>query len=184
VTNDGQEADWVRRSQAGDARAFGRLVERYRDRLLTAVTRSLGSRSPAEDIVQETFLRAFQAIGRFRGQASFYTWLYRIAFNLVLSRHRRRSRRPDLRGSPPMEQMEAKESVNPQARAEVSEQQERVTRAVAELEETFRLALVLRDIEGMDYRQIGEVLNVPVGTVKSRIHRARMELKEKLRDLL
>jgi len=183
VTDDGQEAEWVRRSIAGDTRAFGHLVERYQRRLLTAVTRSVGRQGLAEDIVQDAFLRAFEAIGRFEARSSFYTWLYRIAFNLVSSR--RRSRRLGNPAGPvPVEQAEADETMNPRVQAEVEERRDRIRQAIGELADTFRLPLVLREIEGMNYEQIGEVLRLPVGTVKSRIHRARTELRDKLRDLL
>jgi len=184
VTVTGQEEEWVRRSRAGDVEAFGHLIEKYQTRLLTAVTRSVGGRGLAEDIVQEAFLRAFQAMGRFRGRSSFYTWLYRIAFNLVASRHRRLRSHPDPDHSRPVEELEAEETSNPRAQVEAAERRRRVRRAIAELPEPFRLPLVLRDIEGMNYAEIGEVLRLPVGTVKSRIHRARLELRDRLRDLL
>lgn len=184
MTDDGQEAEWVRRSVAGDTQAFGRLVERYQRRLLTAVTRSVARQSLAEDIVQEAFLRAFEAMPRFEGRSSFYTWLYRIAFNLVLSRRRRRAGPGNPTGPVPVEEVETSETTNPQTQAETKERRHRIQQAIGELDDTFRLPLVLREIEGMDYRQIGEVLRLPLGTVKSRIHRARTELREKLRDLL
>ena len=184
MTVEGQEAEWVRRSRGGDAQAFGQLVERYQGRLLTAVTRSVGRQAVAEDIVQETFVRAFQAIDRFQGRSRFYTWLYRIAFNLVASRHRRERRTSNPGGPVPLEEVEASEAVNPRAQAEAEERRQRVQHAIGELSETFRLPLVLREIEGMNYEEIGEVLRLPVGTVKSRIHRARMELRDRLRGLL
>ena len=179
-----QEGEWVRRSRAGDVEAFGHLVRQYQSRLLTAVARTVGERGPAEDIVQEAFMRAFEAIGRFQGRSSFYTWLYRIAFNLVASRHRRERSRPNPAGPVPVEELQASESANPRVRAEAEERREQVRRALGDLSETFRLPLVLREIEGMNYEQIGEVLRLPVGTVKSRIHRARLELRDRLRDLL
>ena len=181
---DVEEAEWVRRSCSGDARAFGRLVERYQGRLLNAVTRTVGRQAEAEDIVQEAFVRAFEAIERFRQHSSFYTWLYRIAFNLVASMHRQR-RHLSTPGDPAqVEELEADGTTNPEARVEANEQRRRVQQAISELPETFRLPLVLREIEGMNYGAIGEVLGVPVGTVKSRIYRARLELRDKLRDLL
>jgi RNA polymerase sigma-70 factor (ECF subfamily) len=189
VTVDVEEAEWVRRSCSGDTQAFGRLVERYQSRLLNAVTRTVGRRAEAEDIVQEAFVRAFEAIDRFRQRSTFYTWLYRIAFNLVASMHRQRRYRSGPPGGPPaepvrVEELEAADTANPEAQVEVNEQRRRVQQAISELPETFRLALVLREIEGMNYGEIGEVLRVPVGTVKSRIYRARMDLRDKLRDLL
>jgi len=180
----GQEAEWVRRSCAGDVEAFGHLVERYQVRLLTAITRSVGRQEVAEDIVQDAFVRAFEAIDRFQGRSRFYTWLYRIAFNLVASRHRRERRSPNPVGGVPVEEMEANDTVNPRVQAEVQERRRRVRLAISELEENFRHPLVLRDIEGMNYEQIAEVLHLPPGTVKSRIHRARLELRDKLRGLL
>jgi len=138
----------------------------------------------AEDIVQDAFVRAFEAIDRFQGRSSFYTWLYRIAFNLVASRHRRERRSPNPGGPVPVEEMEASDAVNPSVQAEVEEPRRLVRRAIGELDDTFRYPLVLRDIEGMNYEQIGEVLRLPAGTVKSRIHRARLELRDKLRGVL
>jgi len=184
VTVEGQETEWVRRSCAGDAGAFGHLVERYRSRLLTAVTRSVGQQSVAEDIVQEAFVRAFEAMSRFQGRSSFYTWLYRIAFNLVASKSRRERSRPNPGGPIPVDEVQASESMNPRAQAEAEEQRQLIRQAISDLPEIFRLPLVLRDIEGMNYDQISEVLRLPTGTVKSRIHRARMELRDRLRDLL
>jgi RNA polymerase sigma-70 factor (ECF subfamily) len=184
VTADVEEAEWVRRSRSGDAGAFGRLVERYQSRLLNAVTRTVGRQVEAEDIVQEAFVRAFQAIDRFRQHSTFYTWLYRIAFNLVASTHRQRRHLANPGETVPVEELEADETTNPEAHAEANEQRHRVQQAISELPETFRLPLVLRDVEGMNYGEIGEVLGVPIGTVKSRIHRARLDLRDKLKDLL
>jgi RNA polymerase sigma-70 factor (ECF subfamily) len=184
VTVDGEEAEWVRRSRSGDARAFGRLVERYQGRLLNAVTRTVGRQPEAEDIVQEAFMRAFEAIERFRQHSTFYTWLYRIAFNLVASMHRQHRHLPNPGEAVPIEEVEADGTTNPGAHAEANEQRRRVQQAINELPETFRVPLVLREIEGMNYGEIGEVLRIPVGTVKSRIYRARVDLRDKLRDLL
>jgi len=184
VTRDGQEAEWVRRSRGGDAQAFGHLVERYQGRLLTAVTRSVGRRDLAEDLVQEAFLRAFEAMGQFRERSSFYTWLYRIAFNLVLSGRRRQQRKTNPTEPVPVEELEDSQTMNPGVQAEAQELRQRIQQALSGLSETFRLPLVLREIEGMNYEQIGEVLRLPLGTVKSRIHRARMELRQTLKDLL
>jgi RNA polymerase sigma-70 factor (ECF subfamily) len=181
---DVEEAEWVRRSCSGDARAFGRLVERYQGRLLNAVTRTVGRQADAEDIVQEAFMRAFEAIDRFRQRSTFYTWLYRIAFNLVASVHRQRRRFSNPGEAAPVEELEADNTANPGAHAEANEQRHRVQQAINELSETFRVPLVLREIEGMNYGEIGEVLRIPVGTVKSRIYRARLDLRDKLRDLL
>ncbi len=184
MTADEQESEWVRQTVAGDTRAFGLLVERYQRRLLTAVTRSVGRQGLAEDIVQDAFLRAFEAIERFEGRSSFYTWLYRIAFNLLLSRRRREARSANPAGPVPVEEAQTDETTNPQAQVETLERRHLVQQAIDNLTDVFRLPLVLREVEGMNYDEIGEVLRLPVGTVKSRIHRARAELRDKLRDLL
>lgn len=139
----------------------------------------------ARDLTQATFLRALEALPRFELRATFYTWLFRIAVNLTLSQRRQAGRRGTLSLDAGPEGRRAavpEASAPPGAHFERREQHERIAAALAQLDEEFRAAVVLKDIEDMDYASIAEVLDVPVGTVKSRIHRGRLMLRELLRD--
>lgn len=185
------DAELLARSRGGDVRAFGALAALYQDRLYNACWRMCGSRTDAEDFAQEALLRAFRSIDRFDGRSQFYTWLFRIAVNLIISARRRpaiargvsfdgaaklddgRRASPDGRSA---------ESPSPDYDVEVREEHARVLAALQELDADQRAAVVMRDIEGMDYPQIAAALGVPAGTVKSRLHRARLALRERLRS--
>jgi RNA polymerase sigma-70 factor (ECF subfamily) len=194
LTADGafEEAQGVEAAKQGDAAAFGRLVERYQDRVFNTCVRIVGDRAAAEDLTQDAFLKAFSSIGSFDGRAAFYTWLYRIAVNLCLSARRRNARTPYSlhadgardggRESPSLGV--ASTGPAPDQQATEREQHQLVLAALAELDEDHRVVVVLRDIESMDYAEIADILNVPTGTVKSRLHRARLALREKLEPLL
>ena len=191
----GQESEeaLVARARGGDVAAFGQLVERYQDALFNGIYRMVSRREDAEDIAQETFVRAFRAIKRFQARSSLYTWLYSIAVNLVIS-HRRKASTAAGRANPlSLQQLHDAEgrpreldghTERPDEAAERHERHERVHEAIARLEPDHRAVLVLRDIEGFDCRTVAEVLGCPVGTVKSRLHRARLALKKHLKDLL
>ncbi|HEX4414531.1 MAG TPA: sigma-70 family RNA polymerase sigma factor [Lacipirellulaceae bacterium] len=175
------DASLIAASLAGDHAAFGRLVAAYQDRLFNSLLRVLGSREDAADIVQDAFVQAFTKLNTFRGGSAFYTWLYRIAFNLAMS-HARRGRktaslddRKSLVGDEPMDgQPTAESGMMQQERAEL------VHAALGELSLEYRQIMVLREIDGCSYDEIAEILDVPVGTVRSRLFRARMEMKELL----
>lgn len=182
----------VAQAQRGDAAAFGLLVERHQDALFNSVSRMVSQRQDAEDLAQEAFVKAFRGIGQFEGRSSFFTWLYSIAFHLVISHRRRigsaRHLNPlsfhhgsddDGGGIEPEDG-----SDGPGSDAERHETRERVERAIAELEDDYRAVIVMRDIEGFDYQAIADVLGCPQGTVKSRLHRARLALRDLLKDLL
>ncbi len=170
---------------AGDASAFGLLVRRYQDRLYNAMVQSMGMWDEAHDVVQDAFVQAFLKLHSFQGQSKFYTWLYRIAFNTAASR--RRKHRPSLSldqsreagGHEPLYSGEA-----PHDRMLRSERVLRVQRALATLTEDHRTILVLREIDGLAYEDIAEILELPVGTVRSRLFRARMQLREELREVV
>ncbi len=170
---------------AGDAAAFGQLVRKYQDRLYNALVQSLGMWDEAHDVVQDSFVQAFLKLHSFQGQSKFYTWLYRIAFNTAASS--RRKRRPSLSldqsresgGHEPLFDGEA-----PHDRAMQTERVERVQRALATLTDDHRTILVLREIDGMAYEEISDILELPVGTVRSRLFRARMQLREELREVV
>jgi len=170
---------------AGDASAFGVLVRRYQDRLYNAMVQSLGYWDEAHDVVQDAFVQAFLKLHSFQGQAKFYTWLYRIAFNTAASSRRRR--RPSLSldqsrengGQEPLYGGEA-----PHDQILRAERVNRVQRALGTLTEDHRKILVLREMDGMAYEDIAEILELPVGTVRSRLFRARMQLREELREVV
>jgi RNA polymerase sigma-70 factor (ECF subfamily) len=184
----------VERCRKGDMQAFGSLVAKYQDRVLNLIFRMVGRWADAEELAQETFLKALERIGQFRGHSGFYTWLFRIAANLAIS-HRRRAGRihfGPLGGTEDLDQTQAhsltadlaaRREASPPAAAQAAEEAKRVMQALEGLDDEFRLVLVLRDVEDMDYAQIAKVLELPAGTVKSRIHRARCLLKDALSDL-
>ncbi len=168
----------IDRSEAGDTQAFGELVRRYQGRLMTALVHVLGSLSDAEDVLQETFWKAYCKLSSFQRNSSFYTWLYRIAFNLAVSHQRRR------RGELSVEELRRIGAVEPvetqtdvAAPLEREEQIRRVRSALARLGADHRAVLILRELEGCCYETIAEILQIPVGTVRSRLHRARAQLR-------
>ncbi len=166
---------------AGDTAAFGQLVEHYQDRLYNSLLRVLGSAEDARDVVQDALVQAFVKLDTFRGSSAFYTWLYRIAFNLAMSHHRRRRPTTSLDtakqscGDEP-----ADAGPTPEARLAQRERVELVHAALAELSVEHRQVLVLRELEGCRYDQIADILQLPVGTVRSRLFRARLELRDQL----
>lgn len=185
----------VERSRKGDMQAFGVLVAKYQDRVVNLTYRMCGRHEDAEELAQEAFLKALEKIGQFRGQSRFYTWLFRIAANLAIShrRHKGRLRFHSLDGPVDLGSSQAaaltaavaaRREDAPPAAAMSAEAQLRVTVALEELDDEARLIVLLRDVEDMDYQQIAEVLEVPVGTVKSRLHRARSALRERLANLV
>jgi RNA polymerase sigma-70 factor (ECF subfamily) len=170
---------FVEATLAGQKEAFGQLVERYQDRLIHAISRYLGSVEDAHDVAQDAFVQAYTRLASFRGEAAFYTWLYRIAFNLAMTRVRRRR---------PMQSLDqAKDSLGNEpidlgATVETGilrEEQARVVHtALGQLDEEFRQVIVLRELEGCAYEQIAQILEIPVGTVRSRLYRARIQLRD------
>lgn len=171
----------VERAQTGDRQAFGQLVERYQDRVFNALVGLLGCREEARDAAQDAFVQAWRKLDAFRGEAKFYTWLYRIAMNQGLSRRRRKrpvaslDQQKEAVGAEPVDP--AGEPTDTLAAAENVAQ---VRAALAELADDHRQILVLREIEGLAYEDIAETLELPVGTVRSRLFRARSQLKEVL----
>ena len=172
------DAPLIAATLAGDSAAFGQLVGLYQDRLYNSLFRVVGSAEDAGDIVQDAFVQAFVKLDTFRGSSAFYTWLYRIAFNLAMS-HARRGRKTTsldgmkaLVGSEPVDGQPA-----PEASMEQREQVEMVHAALSELSTEYRTILVLREIDGCRYDEIAEILDMPVGTVRSRLFRARLHVE-------
>ena len=185
----------VERCRKGDMQAFGVLVEKYQSRIFNMIFRMCSRRADADELSQEVFLRALKSLDNFRGKSKFYTWLFRIAANLTIS-HRRRSGRVSFQSLDADERFDCqradeltaeiagKRSQNPADAAQATETGELITAALNELDDDFRLIVVLRDVEDMDYAEISSTLNVPIGTVKSRLHRARCILRNKLTALI
>lgn len=173
---------------AGRRESYGVLVERYQNRLFHSLIHLLGSQEDAQDAAQDAFVQAYEKLASFRGQSQFYSWLFRIAFNLAVS-DRRKSKlmsvsleaRREANGLEPSDGNPANE---PSYAMDVSDRQRIVQQALSELSEEFRTALILKEMDGMSYEEIADVLEIPLGTVRSRIHRGRMELREKLSLLL
>ncbi len=183
------DAELAAASGNGDPAAFGELVLRHQDRAYNLAFRLTGSPEDAADTVQEAFLKAYRGIRSFRRQSSFYTWLFRIVVNEVRSRRRRKeySRRAEFSldaandGDPARGPAAVRsDGPDPSEEASLAERRQIVEAALQELEFEQRAIIALRDIEGRDYAEIAEVLGCPAGTVKSRLHRARMALKEAL----
>ena len=180
----------VQRARQGDVEAFARLAARYKDRIYNYLARVCGNPPEAEDLTQEVFIRAFVAMGRFRGTAAFQTWLYKIATNIALDalRRKRRAGVPALSLDEPIETDEdavqrelADTSRDPYQSAALRELQHEVQQAIGALSEKLRVVIVLFDIQGLSYEEIAEVLGRPLGTVKSRLFNARMAVRERLK---
>ncbi|MFN8544023.1 MAG: sigma-70 family RNA polymerase sigma factor [Candidatus Binatia bacterium] len=186
-------SDWelVQRARDGDREAFRVLVERYQAKVAALAMGMLRSREDALDVVQEAFAKAYQGLDRFKGEASFYTWVYRIALNLCIDHQRRDVRMPQVPlepgarpdGTPVPEQATTGEN-DPFARARDAEIRSRVREAIAELTPEHRAVILLREVEGLSYEEISRVLDCPKGTVMSRLHYARRQLQTRLRELL
>ena len=179
------DAQLIDETLAGHSAAFGQLVLKYQDRLYNTVVHVAGSAEDARDCVQEAFVQAFLKLDTFQHSSAFYTWLYRIAFNVAAS-HRRR-RRPTLsveyaRETSGLEPMD--DGNGPTERLEQKECCRQVRQAIGQLSEEHRMVLVLREIDGCCYETIANILELPIGTVRSRLHRARLQLREQLKEVL
>lgn len=170
---------------AGHSAAFGQLVQKYQDRLYNTVVHVAGNAEDAKDVVQDAFVQAFLKLDTFQRSSAFYTWLYRIAFN-VAATHRRR-RRPTLSVERARETSGLEPMDNGNDPGELLERKERcrqVREAIDQLSYEHRAVLVLREIDGCCYETISEILDLPLGTVRSRLHRARLQLREELKEVL
>jgi RNA polymerase sigma-70 factor (ECF subfamily) len=168
--------------RSGKTEAFGVLVSRYQDRLYPTVFRLTGCAEDALDLLQEAFLRAYEKLDRFHGESSFYTWIYRIAVNLALSD--RRKRRHESSAALPGDPSGDRALDDPSVPLERAERDERIQEALDALAPDHRAVVVMKEYDGLRYEEIGAMLGVPVGTVRSRLHRARCELRERLRSLV
>lgn len=190
MTQDENDQQLVQRVQKGDKSAFDLLVLKYQHRVLKLVGRFVSDAAEAEDVAQEAFIKAYRALPAFRGDSAFYTWLYRIAINTAknaLVSNRRRPVEFDLDMQDP-DQYERharlKEADTPEGVLLTEEIREVVEQALEQLPEDLRTAIVLRELEGLSYEEIAEAMDCPVGTVRSRIFRAREAIDKKLKPLL
>jgi RNA polymerase sigma-70 factor, ECF subfamily len=165
----------------GDSERFGILVVRYQDRLFNGLARMLGSAADADDVLQESFLQAFRKLSSFRESSSFYTWIYRIAINAAINLRRRERRSVNLSDNAQFhDQLVTDPDSGPARRMEQSEEVRELQEALNQLSDEHRNILVLREIEGMSYEDISQILDMPIGTVRSRLHRARLQLRDSL----
>lgn len=184
----------AREAVQGQPEAFDLLVRRHQDRVYGVIHRMVADREKAMDLTQETFLKAWKGLGSFGGQSAFFTWLYRIARNVVMSAGRYDAARPKIRVSldePDRSsdgdgrRMDPEDDLaQPGEGLLVQEQRDLVLEAIQSLPPDFREIVVLRDMQDRSYEEIAELLELPLGTVRSRLHRARMELKERLKSVL
>ena len=184
------DKELVRRVKKGDRHAFDLLFSRYQHKIFNLVGRYLRDREDIEDIAQETFIKAFRALPRFRGESAFYTWLYRIAINTAKNHLVARSRRPpgvdvDVEEAEFMDGTDAlKESENPESALARDELSAEIDLAISQLPDDLRSAVTLREFDGLTYEQIAEIMDCPVGTVRSRIFRAREAIDSRIEPLL
>lgn len=179
------DRELVLRCQRNETRAFDELVARHQDRVYSAVARFCGNAEDAADIVQRAFINAFRKIQEFKGDAAFSTWIYRIAFNQAIS-FRRENRRTtvSIYSKDDDKVVEPAVEANPTEKTEGEETQKKVQQALEQLEEGDRQIILLKDLQGHSYDEIAEIMQIPKGTVRSRLHRARLELKSKLKPYI
>jgi RNA polymerase sigma-70 factor (ECF subfamily) len=185
------DQELVERAQRGDKRAFGMLVEKYQRKLGRLLSRMIRDQTEVEDVVQEAFIKAYRALPNFRGESAFYTWLYRIGINTAKNYLVAMGRRPQVINEIEIEDAENFEDGNelrtmdtPETELLGKEIAKTVNDTVASLPEELRTAITLREIEGLSYEEIATLMNCPIGTVRSRIFRARETIAGKLRPLL
>ena len=184
------DRELVQRVQDGDSAAFDLLVRKYQHRIVALIGRYVADWSECQDVAQEAFLRAYRAIGSFRGDAQFYTWLHRIAVNTAKNHLVASNRRPptgdiDVADAEQFDSgIRLRDNDTPERELMRQQMEQTVMRAVQDLPEELRVASTLREVEGMSYEEIAEKMDCPIGTVRSRIFRARDAIDEQLRPLM
>ena len=178
------EQKLIQRASGGDPAAFNRLMAQHEKKMYAVALRMFGNREDAQDCLQEAMLRVYRAIGSFKGQSSFSTWLYRITMNTCLDELRRKKNKQSTSLDNLLEQgwSPSDDEGTPEKHAVRAEMRRELNQAIQELPEDMRSAVVLRDIQGFSYDEIAEALGVNVGTIKSRISRAREKLRGKLKE--
>lgn len=188
-----RDIDWaiVQKVQAGNVGAFDQLVQKYREHIFSVIYNMTSNREDASDLAQETFIKAFQAIARFKGKSSFFTWIYRIAINTTMTFLKKRSRRRFISYEKIDEEVsntEIFERLTAKNRSEkgalVSELQEKLNDSLQKLSPKHRTVVILHEIEGLEHAQIAEITKVSVGTVRSRLHYAKQQLQSYLQDYI
>lgn len=184
------DKELVQQVQQGDKRAFDLLVIKYQRRIMRLLARMISDPAEVEDVAQETFIKAYRALPQFRGDSNFYTWLYRIAINSARNWQAARGRRPLLAHEYENEEGETFSSIDtltdintPESMMVSRQVADTVNAAISQLAPELRTAIVLREIEGLSYEEIAETMDCPIGTVRSRIFRARESIAEQLRKV-
>jgi RNA polymerase sigma-70 factor (ECF subfamily) len=180
----------VKKVQAGDKRAFDLLVSKYQNKILVIIGRFVSDSAEVYDVAQETFIKAYRALPNFRGDSQFYTWLYRIAVNTSKNYLTARGRRPP---ASDIDSQEAEsyaigsdltENASPEKLLMRDQLQQVITETIESLQEDLKVAITLREVEGMSYEEIAEAMDCPVGTVRSRIFRAREAIDNNIKPLM
>lgn len=184
------DEELVLRVQQGDKAAYDLLVIKYQHKIIQLVNRYVKDSSEAQDVAQEAFIKAYRALGNFRGESAFYTWLYRIAINTAKNYLMSRSRRSadnqvDIQDAEQIEKAPQLQGMETPERQLLNQEiVETIKTAIAKLPDEMRIAIMLREFEGMSYEEIAQAMDCPVGTVRSRIFRAREAIDSKLTPLL
>lgn len=173
-----EERELIERVKSGESQCFSELVLRYERPVFQSVFAFLGNRQEAEDITQDVFVSAFRKISSFEYRASFLTWLRRIAYNQCVDARRKTKSRRTTSVDFELEPQQVSESQSPESVAQGNELLRHVRGAIDALAEEQRSIIILRDLDGLDYAEIAGLLDIPIGTVRSRLHRARCELRE------
>lgn len=193
ATQTDRDLDWaiVQRVQEGNVGAFDQLVQKYREHIFSVIYNLTSNREDASDLTQETFIKAFRAIGRFKGKSAFFTWLYRIAINTTMTFLKKRGRRRYINYETINEEASAAEIVEKltaKQRSEkgalVQELQEKLNESLQKLSPKHRTVVILHEIEGLEHAEIAEITKTSVGTVRSRLHYAKQQLQSYLRDYI
>ncbi len=184
------DSELVKRVQQGDKSAFDILVQKYQQKVVNLISRFVSDHSECHDVAQETFIKAYRALGKFRGDSQFYTWLYRIAANTAKNHLASRARKSP-KYSVDVEDAEhfsgesqLKDTTTPENLLLTEELKQTVNAAIEKLPEDLKSAITLRELEGLSYEEIADVMDCPIGTVRSRIFRARDAIDRELRPLL
>ena len=184
--NNSADKQLVERVRRGDKRAFDLLILKYQHKIISIVGRYLGDQNDVQDVSQETFIKAYRAIPNFRGESAFYTWLYRIAVNTAKNHLVSKSRRPpnidvDIDdGEFQNNSAVLTDNESPQASLATSQMEQVIFRSIENLPSELRIAVTLREFDGLSYEEIAKIMNCPVGTVRSRIFRAREAIEKKI----
>jgi RNA polymerase sigma-70 factor (ECF subfamily) len=188
-----RDLDWVvvQQVQAGNVGAFDQLVQKYREHIFSVVYNMTSNREDASDLTQETFIKAFQAIGRFKGKSAFFTWIYRIAINSTMTFLKKRSRRryisyeninEEVSTSEIFERLTAKNRT--EKGALIQELQEKLNDSLQKMSPKHRTVVILHEIEGLEHAEIAEITKTSIGTVRSRLHYAKLQLQSYLQEYL